>query len=538
MSQPLVLHVHPSRDQIILSELQRIQLLIGSIERHELLMRSALPDLSVHDDRDFIRIANGGEAVGHHQRRAAFAQFIQGMLDQDFRRIVQCAGRFVQDQDGRILEEDAGNAQSLLLSAGQLHAALADLRVIPVFEGHDVVMDIGTLGSLLDFLKCGIRPSVEDIVADGADKQEDILLHNPDIPPHRFERQVPDVRAIDQDGSVPFPELVEIREQMAERRLSAAGRSDQGQLSALGNGEVHMSQYFLGIVVAVAHIAEFNVALHMVEHFRIRRIRLRLLVHDFLEALEAADTVLVLFHEVDEGIDGVDEQIDRDDEGGVIAEGDPSRVEEETAGNEDNDIENVGNKRRGGGEFSHRMVRSPGGVDKLLVAPLKLFDFPVGIGVGLRYADARHAALHRRVDRGVALTPVIKRLAHFLAVMHGHRNQNRHAGEDNERQDPVNAAQVGKREQNHDRADQEIFRAVVGQLAHFKQVTRDPGHDASRLMIVIEAEGQFFQMRKQILPHAALHLDADEMPVVLDEIAHEHADKIECQHKKTRKDDR
>ena len=184
------------------------------------------------------------------------------------------------------------------------------------------------------------------------------------------------------------------------------------------------------------------------------------------------------------------------------------------------------------------MIRCPGGVDKLLVAPLKLLDFPVSIGVGLRHADTRHAALHRRVDRGIALAPVIKRLAHFLAVMHGHRNQNRHAGEDNERQNPVNAAQVGKREQDHDRADQQIFRAVVGQLAHFKQVTRDPGHDAARLMVVIEAEGQFFQMRKQVLPHAALHLDADEMPVVLDEVAHEHADKIQHQHKKTCKHDR
>ena len=38
---------------------------------------------------------------------------------------IQAAGRFIEDQDFRLLEQRAGNGQTLLLSARQSHAALA-----------------------------------------------------------------------------------------------------------------------------------------------------------------------------------------------------------------------------------------------------------------------------------------------------------------------------------------------------------------------------------------------------------------------------
>jgi len=42
---------------------------------------------------------------------------------------VQCAGRFVQQQDGGVLEQGAGDGDALLLAAGQARAAFAELAV-------------------------------------------------------------------------------------------------------------------------------------------------------------------------------------------------------------------------------------------------------------------------------------------------------------------------------------------------------------------------------------------------------------------------
>ena len=50
----------------------------------------------------FVRIPDGGQAVGHHQSGAAFAQFVQGLLDEHLGGVVQGAGGFVQNQDGGI----------------------------------------------------------------------------------------------------------------------------------------------------------------------------------------------------------------------------------------------------------------------------------------------------------------------------------------------------------------------------------------------------------------------------------------------------
>ena len=66
----------------------------------------------------------------------------------------------------------------------------------------------------------------------------------------------------------------------------------------------------------------------------------------------------------------------------------------------------------------------------------------------------------------------------------------------------------------------------MSQLAHFKEVAGDTGHDTSCLVIVIEAEGLLFQMGEEILAHPGLHLYADHMPVILDKIAQQHAQHI------------
>ena len=83
------------------------------------------------------------------------------------------------------------------------------------------------------------------------------------------------------------------------------------------------------------------------------------LVHDLAEPFEPGGTVLVLLHEVDEGVHRVREQPDGNDERGIVSEGDLLIVEEEAACDEDDDVEHVRDELRGGKELGHGHVGFP-----------------------------------------------------------------------------------------------------------------------------------------------------------------------------------
>src|SRR5665647_2492126 len=92
-------------------------------------MRANLDDLSLLQHDDAIRSLNGGKTVCNDQRSASLHQSFQGGLNLAFRFAVQCGGGFVEDEDGRVLENGACNCDALALASGKFYAALADQRV-------------------------------------------------------------------------------------------------------------------------------------------------------------------------------------------------------------------------------------------------------------------------------------------------------------------------------------------------------------------------------------------------------------------------
>ena len=64
-----------------------------------------------------------------------WASFSRLWPHQDLALVVQGAGGLVQDQDGRVLQEDAGDGDALLLAAGELDAALTDIGVVAILQG-------------------------------------------------------------------------------------------------------------------------------------------------------------------------------------------------------------------------------------------------------------------------------------------------------------------------------------------------------------------------------------------------------------------
>ena len=94
------------------------------------LCRAALLD---HDasrqHHHLIRTGHGAHPVGDDEDGFVFYEPGQSLLNGSFVLHIQAGGGLVQQDDGRILQESAGNGDTLTLAAGKSAAVLADVGV-------------------------------------------------------------------------------------------------------------------------------------------------------------------------------------------------------------------------------------------------------------------------------------------------------------------------------------------------------------------------------------------------------------------------
>jgi len=99
-----------------------------------------LDDVAVFHHQNDICLADGREAMGDDEARAALHQAVEGLLNFDLRARVDGGRRLVEDEHRRQAEHDARDAQQLLLPLGQAAAILGDRRVIALRQAPDEAM--------------------------------------------------------------------------------------------------------------------------------------------------------------------------------------------------------------------------------------------------------------------------------------------------------------------------------------------------------------------------------------------------------------
>src|SRR5215472_9197778 len=90
-----------------------------------------------HDEA--VHACDRREAMGNGDDGAPPHELVELFLDRRLDFGIERRGRFVQDQDRRVLEDDASERDALALAARELDAALADMRVeaappLPILE--------------------------------------------------------------------------------------------------------------------------------------------------------------------------------------------------------------------------------------------------------------------------------------------------------------------------------------------------------------------------------------------------------------------
>lgn len=126
-----------------LLELLGVKACVIAIERQQLGMTPALDNTPLIHDENQIGLLDRRQTVGDHQRRTPLHHLIQGSLDMPLGLRVQRRGRFVENQQGCILEQRTGNGQALALASRKQHSVLTHQRFVTLRHLLDKLGRIG-----------------------------------------------------------------------------------------------------------------------------------------------------------------------------------------------------------------------------------------------------------------------------------------------------------------------------------------------------------------------------------------------------------
>src|SRR5262245_61331023 len=106
-------------------------------------MRSSFDDFTCFEDENLIGALDRRKAMGDHERRPAFAQSLETVLNHGFTFAVEARRRFIENQNLRVCQDRARDGDPLALTTGEADAALANDGVVVFFEGLDKLVAMG-----------------------------------------------------------------------------------------------------------------------------------------------------------------------------------------------------------------------------------------------------------------------------------------------------------------------------------------------------------------------------------------------------------
>src|SRR6267143_957488 len=201
------------------------QLFVVTAEAQQLLVRSLLGDAAGLEHDQAVHARERGQAVSDRDHRFAFHQTEELLLDGELDLAVERRGRFVEHEDGRVLQDDARQRHALSLSAGELDAALAyvglvALAALPVLQTDDEFVRLRLARRRLDLRIARAGPAIADVGGDRAMQERSVLRHHADGRTQALLRHRADVLAVDADEA--SLRLIETQQQVDQSRFARA----------------------------------------------------------------------------------------------------------------------------------------------------------------------------------------------------------------------------------------------------------------------------------------------------------------------------
>mmetsp|Transcript_11563 Transcript_11563/g.29319 ORF Transcript_11563/g.29319 Transcript_11563/m.29319 type:complete len:331 (-) Transcript_11563:430-1422(-) len=170
----------------------------------KLVVGALLEHAAAAEDNDLVGVAHGGQTVGDHEGGALLLeqQVIERLLHNALALVVQRRGGLVEDENGRVADDGAGNRHALLLAAGHGAATLAHEGFKALGQLGDEVVRVRGAGGRLDFLARGlgaVHGTVRDVLGDGGGEEDGLLADEANVVAEPGELQVAHVLAIHGD---------------------------------------------------------------------------------------------------------------------------------------------------------------------------------------------------------------------------------------------------------------------------------------------------------------------------------------------------
>ena len=380
------------------------------------------------------------------------------------------------------------------MSAGELHAAFADLGLILIGEPHDLVVNVRADCRLYDLFVCGVQTTVTDVLKDRSGKQENVLLHDADVAAQRFLRVIADVNVVDQDRAL--HDVVEPHQQMAHRGLAAAGRTDERELFTRFDREVDMIEDLTAAFIMKADVTELDFALYVLHLDRVFTVdNVAFCVQNLKKPRETRHAHHVLLKEARKALQRRCKRRYVEHEGNECQGTETGFFDDQDASCEEHDhVEQSNEKLRAAVEDRHCLIKAVLGVQERVVAFLEFFDLILLVCKCLCDARAGDGGFDARIDvRDLFLDRLACRF-HRKPRFHHKEDAERHEKQHGKRNAPFNKEHGDKRAEHGERRDQKVLGSMVRKLGNLKQVGRRAGKKLPGADLVIEAERQRLYM--------------------------------------------
>src|SRR5579859_2950064 len=234
---------------------------VGVAALQQFVVAALVDQFAAFQDEDGIGAANLRQAMGNQQRGAALQDAVYGLLDFVLGGAVDGAGRVVEHQDARVGQQGAGDGDALALPTRKGDTALANQRLVAVFEALDEAAGLRIARRLLDGLPVGIlSQAIGDILGDGAREEEDVLLDARYLRAQGIKAPISHVYAVHQNA--PLIDIVDAVDQSGERAFARAGLTNDG--NGLPRQRVERDVFQHGrLAIAECDVLEDDVAAYL-----------------------------------------------------------------------------------------------------------------------------------------------------------------------------------------------------------------------------------------------------------------------------------
>ena len=311
----------------------------------QFLVNSLVYDSTAVQHDDQVGVPHRRNAMGDDHDGGPFSQCGQGLLDRVFAGGVERAGGLVQEIDGGIDQDRPGEADPLLLAAGQPSADLPQVRVVPVGQTLNELVSEGQPARVDDFASGRLGSSIADVLGNRSRREHFRLRDEAEMRSPSLCAEFRGWIASGEHG--PVARLDDLEKHLEDRGLAGPRDADNGHLRTRGKDKTDVVQGpFCACRVGEADVSQLDLALG-------RGRRAGTLVHPFGQRKNLHELLGATQGDVEGGDQGSDPLGVSNDHDGEVGEGGGGPCRQLVGGNQVHDI--------GGTEDQEREREEPKG---------------------------------------------------------------------------------------------------------------------------------------------------------------------------------